>query len=56
MVRIRPERIFCSSSTPARCVALLGQDPLYFDDNHLNSIGAAMLAEAIVNAMAVQGR
>lgn len=55
LARVRPHRLFCHSLVLDRCVAQIGQVPLYFDDNHLNSIGAKMLSEAIVAAMKESG-
>jgi peptidoglycan/LPS O-acetylase OafA/YrhL len=55
LVRVWPHRLFCNTLVPDRCVAQIGQVPLYFDDNHLNSIGASMLSEAIVAAMKESG-
>jgi peptidoglycan/LPS O-acetylase OafA/YrhL len=55
LIRIRPEEIFCNTVVPERCVAQLDGKPLYFDDDHLNSIGAAMLSKKITEAMMKRG-
>jgi peptidoglycan/LPS O-acetylase OafA/YrhL/lysophospholipase L1-like esterase len=55
LVRVRPEEIFCDTFEPERCVAELDDRPLYFDDDHLNSIGAGMLADRVIEAMRNRG-
>jgi hypothetical protein len=55
LIRIRPEDLFCNSFVPSRCVAELKQKPLYSDDDHLNKMGASMLAEQIVKAIKQKG-
>jgi hypothetical protein len=55
LIRIRPEDVFCNSFIPSRCVAELKQKPLYSDDDHLNKMGASMLAEQIVKAIKQKG-
>jgi len=51
LIRIRPEDIFCNTFIINRCVVQLAGKPLYFDYDHLNSIGSAMLAEKIITEM-----
>lgn len=55
LVRIRPEELVCDTVLPGRCVAALDGIPIYYDDNHFNSIGMAMLSEKIVGAMNAKG-
>jgi hypothetical protein len=55
LLRIRPEALFCNTFVADRCLAEVGNKPLYFDDNHLNSIGGEMLSKAIVDAMIQRG-
>lgn len=49
--RVRPADILCADIVPGRCVQSLGDQPLYFDESHLNNAGAALLAPAIVAAV-----
>jgi len=55
VMAIHPEEIFCDTFLPGRCVNQLDGDPLYVDDDHLNSIGAAMLSQKVVRAMKEKG-
>ncbi|MCE7999537.1 MAG: acyltransferase [Rhodobiaceae bacterium] len=55
LLAIHPGKVFCDSFVKNRCVAQLNGDPLYFDDDHLNSVGSAMLAEHIVRVLFEQG-
>jgi len=55
LIRVRPEEIFCDSYVPGRCVTQLDGEPLYFDEDHLNSIGAGMLSETVVAQMDQRG-
>jgi peptidoglycan/LPS O-acetylase OafA/YrhL len=55
LVRIIPDEIFCNTYAPGRCIAQINGQPLYYDDDHLNSIGAAMLSERIVEAIRQKG-
>lgn len=55
LIRIRPEEIFCDTFVAKRCVTEWNGAPLYFDDDHLNSKGSAMLAEKITDAMKEKG-
>ena len=55
LIRIRPEDVFCNTSVAGRCVAQLDGKPLYFDDHHLNNVGAGMLANEVVAAMNDRG-
>lgn len=51
LLRVRPERIFCDSRIANRCIAEWNDAPLYFDDDHLNSVGAQLLSTEIVRTM-----
>lgn len=56
LLRIKPETVFCNTAIPDRCVAedvKLG--PYYGDDDHLDSIGAAMISRQIIAAMRLKG-
>ncbi len=55
LVRVKPEEIFCNRALAGRCVVESDGAPLYFDDNHLNKIGNALLAHRIVEAMKSKG-
>ncbi len=55
LLTIHPDEVFCDSFVENRCVVQLNGDPLYFDDDHLNSIGTTMLAEHIVGSLVKQG-
>ena len=55
LLRIYPENIFCNTVIKERCIAELEKKPLYYDDNHLNSIGSDMLSKEIVRQMKVKG-
>ena len=52
LIRIYPSKLFCDTEQVGRCVnRMLSGEPLYFDDNHLNSIGALQLSKKIVRSM-----
>jgi peptidoglycan/LPS O-acetylase OafA/YrhL len=55
LLRIRPEKTFCNTIFANRCLGEIDETPLYYDDNHLNNIGAAILSEQIVNGMRING-
>ena len=55
LVRVKPAEIFCNNAISGRCVVERDGAPLYFDDNHLNKIGNALLAQEIVEAMKSRG-
>ncbi|PPQ39728.1 Peptidoglycan/LPS O-acetylase OafA/YrhL, contains acyltransferase and SGNH-hydrolase domains [Rhodoblastus acidophilus] len=55
LLRVRPEEIFCNGAAPGGCVVESDGKPLYYDDNHLNDIGGAMLADAVAQAMRGRG-
>nr|MDJ0941121.1 acyltransferase family protein [Woeseiaceae bacterium] len=48
LIRVRPHEIFCDSAISGRCLAQDGGLPLYFDDDHLNSVGAEPVVERIL--------
>jgi hypothetical protein len=50
LLRIMPDDIFCNTAIVGRCLAEVDGKPLYFDDNHLDSIGASMLSRQIIDA------
>ncbi|WP_366935307.1 acyltransferase family protein [Amaricoccus sp.] len=49
--RVRPAEVFCDADVPGRCVQSLGDQPLYFDESHLNNAGARLLVPAIMRAI-----
>lgn len=52
LLMIKIEEVFCNTFIVDRCVAQLEDGkPLYYDKNHLNSIGGFMLSEKIIKAM-----
>ncbi|MET0377850.1 MAG: acyltransferase family protein [Spongiibacteraceae bacterium] len=51
LLRVRPERIFCNTRIANRCIAEWNDTPLYFDDDHLNSVGSQLLSAEIVSTM-----
>lgn len=50
--RVYPERYFCNTVRPGRCMASLGFKALYNDTNHPSWMGAMPVAEAIAEAIA----
>ncbi len=55
LLRFRPSDLLCNRAVPGRCVAQVGETPLYFDDDHLSMFGAGLVADAIVAAMKDRG-
>ncbi|NIR61760.1 MAG: hypothetical protein GWO02_20875 [Gammaproteobacteria bacterium] len=55
LIRVRPAEMLCDRPLAGRCVAEMDGRPLYYDDDHLNSLGAALLAEVVVEAMRHEG-
>lgn len=51
LIRIKPEDVFCNTVIPGRCIAQFNGEPLYVDDDHLNSQGSALLADKIIAEM-----
>lgn len=47
LIRIYPEKIFCNSVVPNRCVTHENGIPFYYDDNHLTQLGASKIIEQI---------
>jgi peptidoglycan/LPS O-acetylase OafA/YrhL len=52
LFRVRPADLLCREIVPGRCVNSIGDQPLYFDDNHLNNTGALLVGERIMAAIA----
>jgi peptidoglycan/LPS O-acetylase OafA/YrhL len=52
LFRVRPSEIFCDKDVPGRCINNLGDRPLYYDSNHLNNFGAALVARDIAAKVA----
>lgn len=55
LLRIYPEYIFCNTYVKDRCVAEDGKVPFYSDDDHVDSIGAALISQEIMRAMHQKG-
>lgn len=55
ILRIYPEHVFCNQQIKDKCIATLNGVPLYFDDDHLNIIGAKMLGEHIEKKLLEKG-
>ncbi|MFO1144861.1 MAG: acyltransferase family protein [Amaricoccus sp.] len=47
LYRVRPSDVLCNRDLPGRCINNLGDRPLYYDSNHLNNFGAALVAREI---------
>ncbi|MAO90895.1 MAG: acyltransferase [Rhodospirillaceae bacterium] len=43
LIYIRPEKVLCDTYVSNRCVAQIGQRPLYYDDDHLSDYGAKLV-------------
>lgn len=48
LVRVKPAELFCNSYITNRCIVEVDGKPLYYDNNHLNSIGSKLVADRIV--------
>jgi hypothetical protein len=55
LARVYPEKIFLNTVVKDRCATKDGTRPFYVDDNHVNSIGAAMIAADAVRAIEEKG-
>jgi len=52
LMRIYPSKLFCDKQQKNRCInQMVTGEPLYFDDNHLNSLGALQLSQKIVDSL-----
>jgi peptidoglycan/LPS O-acetylase OafA/YrhL len=51
LIRIKPENIFCNTILAQRCVAHIGNTPLYHDDNHLSNAGANLIVSEIMKSI-----
>jgi SGNH domain (fused to AT3 domains) len=51
IVRVKPERLFCNTVLPQRCVAEDGERVFYSDDDHLAVAGSTLLADEIIRAV-----
>ena len=56
LYRARPAETLCGDPLPGRCLNSVGDQPLYFDDNHLNNTGALLVGEGIMAAVAAARR
>lgn len=48
LVRIRPDKLLCDTYIKNRCAAQLNGVPLYYDDDHLSTIGARLVVAEIM--------
>ncbi|MEH6727998.1 MAG: SGNH hydrolase domain-containing protein, partial [Hyphomicrobiales bacterium] len=51
IIRIHPERLFCNTTLPGRCVTHDSENIYYRDDDHLSDTGARMLAKMVMGAI-----
>ena len=51
LFRVRPSDRLCDVDVPGRCINNLGDRPLYFDNNHLNTYGAGLVSPMILDAI-----
>lgn len=55
LINVRPETVFCNTQEAGRCMAAISGAPLYYDEHHLGSVGAAMLSQEIVQSVVARG-
>ncbi len=48
LVRIHPDKTLCNTSAKGRCNAVSNGVPLYYDEDHLSNVGAALLTNEII--------
>lgn len=48
LTRIYPDKMFCNTVIPGRCVTELNNKILYADDDHLSAIGAGLVVKKIM--------
>ncbi len=48
LIRIYPDKILCDTYVKDRCVAQINGMPLYFNDDHLNTMGANLVVKEIM--------
>jgi peptidoglycan/LPS O-acetylase OafA/YrhL len=48
LIRIKPDQILCDTIVKNRCAAHLNSEPLYYDDDHLSSMGAKLVVREIM--------
>lgn len=51
LVLVEPHTLFCDTVLPMRCVAQWNGDPIYSDDDHVNSIGSGLIVNLIVQQL-----
>ncbi|MFO1209696.1 MAG: acyltransferase family protein [Amaricoccus sp.] len=56
LFRVLSSDALCNRDLPGRCINNLGDRPLYYDSNHLNNFGAALVARDIAVAVAAARR
>jgi peptidoglycan/LPS O-acetylase OafA/YrhL len=47
--RVRPDRYFCNTVLPERCVVQIGGQLFYSDDDHLSTLGARLVTRAVLD-------
>jgi hypothetical protein len=52
--RVKPEKIFCNSYIPQRCIAQKDYIPYYHDTNHLSLEGSRLVAREIYNSLHIK--
>lgn len=45
LIRVRPDKILCDTLIPGRCVTQIGNEVLYYDDDHLSNKGAQLVID-----------
>ena len=50
LVRVYPDRVFCNTVLPGRCMTHDGDALYYVDDDHLSKDGARLVVQAAINA------
>ncbi len=51
MVQIRPGQIYCDTYGITRCMAKIGENPFYYDGDHLLQAGVSLISEQILTAL-----
>lgn len=51
LLKVRPEQLLCGTYLEGRCTAQVGDDLLYYDNNHLSRAGATLVVDHIFDEM-----
>ncbi len=51
LIRVYPDKLFCNTYIKQRCTAMINGMPIYFDDDHLNTVGARILSDQILKQL-----